>query len=136
MTSLWKMTQISKLKAGSFVEAGTGIPLNYSESPSHGLTFHPPGTVAVGAGSSASGHCQWHGACAAHSGWQSGTVRDYGQGLGIRGQLLDWPGQGPVPGPGTITGCAHWHRDCTGTGSEAGATVPRYQWRWARSRSH
>ena len=49
------MTQISKLKAGSFVEAGTGIPLN-SESPSHGLTFHPPGTVAVGAGSSASGH--------------------------------------------------------------------------------
>ena len=60
MTSLWKMTQISKLKAGSFVEAGTGIPLNYSESPSHGLTFHPPGTVAVGAGSSASGHCQWH----------------------------------------------------------------------------
>ena len=98
------MTQISKLKAGSFVEAGTGIPLNYSESPSHGLTFHPPGTVAVGAGSSASGHCQWHGACAAHSGWQSGTVRDYGQGLGIRGQLLDWPGQGPVPGPGTITG--------------------------------
>ena len=48
MTSLWKMTQISKLKAGSFVEAGTGIPLN-SESPSHGLTFHPPGTVAVGA---------------------------------------------------------------------------------------
>jgi hypothetical protein len=32
--------------------------------------------------------------------------------------------------------CAHWHRDCTGTGSEAGATVPRYQWRWARSRSH
>ncbi len=66
--------------------------------------FHPPGpgTVAVGAGGSASGH--WHGACAAHSGWQSGTVRDYGQGLGIRGQLLDWPGQGPVPGPGTITG--------------------------------
>ena len=102
MTSLWKMTQISKLKAGSFVEAGTGIPLNSeSPSPSHGLTFHPPGTVAVGAGSSASGH--WHGACAAHSGWQSGTVRDYGQGLGIRGQLLDWPGQGPVPGPGTIT---------------------------------
>ena len=100
------MTQISKLKAGSFVEAGTGIPLNYSESPSHGLTFHPPGTVAVGAGSSASGHCQWHGACAAHSGWQSGTVRDYGQGLGIRGQLLDWPGQGPVPGPGTITDIA------------------------------
>ena len=103
------MTQISKLKAGSFVEAGTGIPLNYSESPSHGLTFHPPGTVAVGAGSSAGGH--WHGACrrgAAHSGWhwQSGTVRDYGQGLGIRGQLLDWPGQGPVPGPGTITD--HW----------------------------
>ena len=97
------MTQISELKAGSFVEAGTGIPLNYSESPSHGLTFHPPGTVAVGAGSSASGHCQWHGACAARSGWQSGTVRDYGQGLGIRGQLLDWPGQGPVPGPGTIT---------------------------------
>ena len=44
------MTQISKLKAGSFVEAGTGIPLN-SESPSHGLTFHPPGTVAVGAAS-------------------------------------------------------------------------------------
>ena len=40
---LWKMpvTQISKLKAGSLVEAGTGIPLN-SESPSHGLTFHPP----------------------------------------------------------------------------------------------
>ena len=100
------MTQISKLKAGSFVEAGTGIPLNYSESPSHGLTFHPPGTVAVGAGSSASGHCQWHGACAARSGWQSGTVRDCGpgpQGPGIRGQLLDWPGQGPVPGPGTIT---------------------------------
>ncbi len=29
-----------------------------------------------------------------------GTVRDYGQGLGIRGrQLLDWPGQGPVPSP-------------------------------------
>ena len=109
MTSLWKMTQISKLKAGSFVEAGTGIPLN-SESPSHGLTFHPPGTVAVGAasGSRASGH--WHGACAAHSGWLSGTVRDYGQGLGIRGQLLDWPGQGPVPGPGTITGAvsAFW----------------------------
>ena len=48
-------TQISRLKAGSFVEAGTGIPLN-SESPSHGLTFHSPGTVAVGAGSSASGH--------------------------------------------------------------------------------
>ena len=95
------VTQISKLKAGSFVEAGTGIPLN-SESPSHGLTFHPPGTVAVGAGRSASGH--WHSACAAHSGWLSGTVRDYGQGLGIRGQLLDWPGQGPVPGPGTITG--------------------------------
>ena len=44
MTSLWKMTQISKLKAGSFVEAGTGIPLN-SESPSHGLRliFHPMG---------------------------------------------------------------------------------------------
>ena len=37
------MTQISKLKAGSFVEAGTGIPLSYSESPSHGLTFHPLG---------------------------------------------------------------------------------------------
>ena len=106
MTSLWKMpvTQISKLKAGSFVEAGTGIPLN-SESPSHGLTFHPPGTVAVGAGSSASGH--WHGACAAHSGWQSRTVRDYGQGLGNRGQLLDWPGQGPVPGPWCIT-AARW----------------------------
>ena len=33
-----------------------------------------------------------------------GTVRDYGQGLGIRGQLLDWPGQGPVPGPWCITG--------------------------------
>jgi hypothetical protein len=66
MTSLWKMTQISKLKAGSFVEAGTGIPLN-SESPSHGLTFHPPpGTVAVGAasGSSASASGHWHGACA------------------------------------------------------------------------
>ena len=55
MTSLWKMTQISKLKAGSFVEAGTGIPLN-SESPSHGLTFHPPGTVAVGAPGE---QCQW-----------------------------------------------------------------------------
>ena len=59
MTSLWKMTQISKLKAGSlecaghtmesgplslrrFVEAGRGIPLN-SESPSHGLTLPGPG---------------------------------------------------------------------------------------------
>jgi hypothetical protein len=35
--------------------------------------------------------------------WKSGTVRDYGQGLGIRGQLLDWPRQGPVPGPCHIT---------------------------------
>ena len=26
------------------------------------------------------------------------------RGLGIRGQLLDWPGQGPVHSPGTITG--------------------------------
>jgi hypothetical protein len=38
-----------------------------------------------------------------------GTVRDYGQGLGIRGQLLDWPGQGPVPGPWCITAAYMWH---------------------------
>ena len=59
MTSLWKMpvTQISKLKAGSLVEAGTGIPLN-SESPSHGLTFHPPGTDSD-SGSGRWAQCQW-----------------------------------------------------------------------------
>ena len=85
MTSLWKMpvTQISKLKAGSLVEAGTGIPLN-SESPSHGLTFHPqpqwqPGTVLlifkllVGARPLVLSR---HGACAAR--WQSGIVRGHG----------------------------------------------------------
>ena len=41
------------------------------------------------------------GACAARR--PSGTVRDCGQGSGIRGQLLDGPGQGPVPGPWSIT---------------------------------
>ena len=74
MTSLWKMTQISKLKAGSFVEAGTGIPLN-SESPSHGLRliFHPMGqwqwalgAVPVGTASGT--------APAPHTHWQAGSL--------------------------------------------------------------
>ncbi len=124
MTSLWKVTQmISKLKAGTgslvmrrhndcpsvalWRRPGTGID-STPENPSHGLTMHPPGTVGAGRrhGHGASGvHTgSGHGACAARSGWQSGTasVRDYDQGLGIRGQLLDWgPGRGqslvPVP---------------------------------------
>ena len=100
MTSLWKMpvTQISKLKAGSFVEAGTGIPLN-SESPSHGLTFHPPGTVAVGAGRSASGH--WH-SCSLRR-----TLR-----LAVRDCQGLWAGtrdQGPAPG-WARAGASPWSR--------------------------
>ena len=67
------------------------------------MTIHPPGTVGAQAGRRHGHGASGHGACAARSGWQSGTLRDYDQGLGIRGQLLDWPGQGPVPGPGTIT---------------------------------
>ena len=92
-----------------FVEAGTRIPLN-SEIPSHGLSEIPsprrlarPGDTAQGLNGRSHGASARLGACAAH--WLSGTVRDYGQGLGIRGQLLDWPRQGPVPGPCHI--CAH-----------------------------
>jgi hypothetical protein len=121
MTTLRKTTQISKLKAGSqcagrghcpFVallrRAPVGIPLN-SESPSCGLTFHPGGQWALGHGAAAVpvGTVTAQ-ACAAH--WLSGTVRDRhgdcGQGLRIRGRLLDWPWQGPVPGLGTITDIA------------------------------
>ena len=95
------MTQISKLKAAAnapaivprLVEVGTGIPLN-SESPRNGLTFNPQLTVGA-AGRAASGP---------HAGRQglSGTVVTWGS--GIRGQLLDGPGQGPAPGPWCITG--------------------------------
>jgi hypothetical protein len=129
-----------KLKAGSqcaghchgpsvaLFEAGTAgdsTQLGHTESPSHGLTFHPlSGTTEwdsdVGAqwvavlcqsrchvlGKAQAGRAP-HTVTRAGSGCQglSGSVRDHGQGLWIRGQLLDWPGhwQGPVPSPGTIT---------------------------------
>ena len=89
-----------------FVEAGTGLhSTGESESRSDipSSWDNDPGLWA---------QCQWALAgCQAlpappHTSWKSGTVRDYasGQGLGIRGQLLDWPRQGPVPGPCHITG--------------------------------
>ena len=121
MTSLWKVTptQIAsrKLKAGSRCaghnpghwhcpsvalltpsrrRAGgfrstrrVGVTVT---SLSRGLTFHPLGP-------------QWDSGRRVRwlTGRVPGTVRDYGQGPGIRGQLLDWPGQGPVPGPWCIT---------------------------------
>jgi hypothetical protein len=115
MTSLWKMTQISKLKAGSFVdsEAGTGIPLNSESESRSGIPPPCQWTVAVGAGSSpsASGHWPGHGACAhtqAGSQGLSGTMgRDYGSGAS------SWigPGRGqslvPVPSQFTVVRTRH-----------------------------
>ena len=64
-----------------------------------GLTFHPLWPQCQWDTGSASGRrVRWL------TGRVPGTVRDYGQGLGIRGQLPDWPDQGPVPGPWCITG--------------------------------
>ncbi len=122
MTSLWKMAHwqiTSKLKAVSQCGAagghcpsaallrradfGHGTPLS-SESPSHGLTFHHPGTMTRDAVPVGTGRVPAppHTSLSWKSG-AAGTVRDYGQGLGVRGQLLDWPRQGSVPGPCHIT---------------------------------
>ena len=117
MTSLWKMAQItSKLKAVGQCGAAGG------HCPSAALLRRARDSTQLGESESRSdipsswdndpglwAQCQWALAgCQAlpappHTSWKSGTVRDYGQGLGIRGQLLDWPRQGPVPGPCHIT---------------------------------
>ncbi len=134
MSSLWKMTRTQitsrKLKAGSRCAghnpghwhchsvalltpsrrwAGgfrstrrVGVTVT---SLSGGLTFHPLGPQ-WGTGVTGSGRrVRW--LTASGRARVPGTVRDYGQGLGIRGQLLDWPGQGPVPGPWCITESPH-----------------------------
>ena len=109
MTSLWKMAQItSKLKAVGQCGAAGG------HCPSAALLRRARDSTQLGESESRSdipsswdndpglwAQCQWALAgCQAlpappHTSWKSGTVRDYGQGLGGRGQLLDRPREGP-----------------------------------------
>ncbi len=144
MTSLWKMAQItSKLKAVGQCGATRGhcpsaallrrardstqlgesesrsdIPSSWDNDP--GLWAQCQYALAGCQALPAPPHtsCQWN--------LKSGTIRDHGQRLGIRGQLLDWPRQGPVPGPCHITG--RWM-------NSQWQVASRVSYSWSRDRS-